>query len=81
MLFLIVNIYSYHDGYSLTIVGKHPTYALTRYFLWPFVSVLLLASIKKLVLFPHKYLPVHPEHPTPDLTPEPLVYPKQINLL
>ncbi|KZP21077.1 P-loop containing nucleoside triphosphate hydrolase protein [Athelia psychrophila] len=70
LLLVTMGVYAYRDIYPLAIVGKHPMDSLAGRFLWPFVSVLALTSIGPLVLAPREYVPVHPEHPTLNPSPE-----------
>ncbi|KZP30629.1 multidrug resistance-associated ABC transporter [Athelia psychrophila] len=65
-----MGLYTYRDIYPLAIFGKHPMDSSAGFFLWPFVSVLALTSIGTLVLTPREYVPVHPERPTRNPSPE-----------
>lgn len=65
-----MGVYSYRDIYPLALYGKHPVDSSAGHFLWPFVSILALTSIGTLVLTPREYIPLNPEHPSPNPSPD-----------
>ncbi|KAF7977580.1 hypothetical protein HWV62_3166 [Athelia sp. TMB] len=70
LLLVTMGVYAYRNLYPLAIIGKQPMDASAGRFLWPTVSILAFTSVGTLLLTPREYIPVDPEHPTPNPSPE-----------
>ncbi|KZP10469.1 hypothetical protein FIBSPDRAFT_801212, partial [Athelia psychrophila] len=80
LLLVTFGIYAYRDIFPLAQYDKQPMDLSEGKLLWPTICVLGVTGILVTLLTPRKYIPIDPEHPSPNPSPEQTASPLSLAL-